>query len=616
MSNRFIPSTPAFLAGLFSIACAAAAAGSDAPAGAPVALPELVVSATRTPQDPQFTPSSVTALPLDALSGAQVTDLRTALAGVPGVNIVSSGATGGQSSVFIRGAGSTQTLFVVDGIPMNDRSANYNNFLGTADLAGLDRLEVLRGPQGTLYGSSAMGGVIFLQTAHGCGDPSGVVSVTNGTYDTLGASAAVQGGTANFGYSASLAREHTDNATPHNGYDQWSYSTRLEGKPTASLLLGATLRGQQGDYEDNGGRFYTASAIAADNHLVTAYAQWSADKDFVSRLTAGQQQRRYTAVGAWSTDEIRNRRNVLDWQNTCHALGNAEFVLGGTLEHDEQGKNGEPTSANNRAAYLSTTVHPVQEVTLDAGLRYDDFDTFGNAWTWHTGASWLPRPGTKLRATIGTGFCAPSTDDINGVPAWGWMANPDLKAEKSTGWDVGLDQDLFGRILTAGVTYFKTNYRDRLDYVSDPVTWVGRTENLTRSTSQGVETALTLKLWEGRARGRLAYTYLDARDDTENTRLLRQPRHLFDGELSAKPLAAWTVGAGLHIVADRWDNRVTEPAGPIEDYTTARFFTSYEVTKSLLLKVRVDNALNEKYEEAYGYAALPRRVLGGVEWRF
>jgi vitamin B12 transporter len=608
MLNRHILTHSSDLpAGLLALALTATAVGQNSRYDAVVELPNYVVSATRTPQDAQFTTSSVDVLPMLRLDLAQVSDLRTALGTVPGVNIVNTGATGGQTSVFIRGSSSTQTLFVVDGIPMNSRSAQYNNFLGAADLAGLDRVEVLRGPQSTLYGSSAMGGVIFLDSNRGCGVPTGSVSTTFGSFDTLGAAANVAGGTRTIGYSASLGRFHTDNAQPHNGFDAWSYSTRIEGTPTSDLLIGATFRGQQGDSEQY---VYGDADVAADNHLTTVYAQWSQAKDFASRMTAGQQQRRYTYVDASGPSESRDRRDIVDWQNTWYDFHGAEIVAGGTLERDHHSSDGAATASDNSAAYFSTTVHPLKNATLNAGLRYDDFETFGSACTWRVGGAWLPREGTKLHATLGTGFSAPSDDDIDGNPAWGMMPNPDLKAEKSTGWDLGVDQKLFGQVATASVTYFQTRYNDRLVYVSDPVTWIGRMENVNRAKSSGVETAVTVDFTKT-VQARLAYTYLEARDTTAGTRLARQPRHTLDAEVTAQPLAVWTVGAGLRIVASRVDTYE-----PLEDFTTVRLFTSYEVVKNLLLKLRVENALNEHYQETAGYVALPFRTFGGIEWKF
>ena len=607
LSRYILSSTSALAAGSLALALTASAAGQTATHDAVVELPSYVVSATRTPQDAQFTTSSVDVLPLLRLDLAQVGDLGAALATIPGVNIVNTGATGGQSSVFIRGAASTQTLFVVDGIPMNSRSAQYNNFLGSADLAGLDRVEVLRGPQSTLYGSSAMGGVIFIDSARGCGSATGSVATTFGSFDTLAASAAVKGGTGKFGYSASLGRFHTDNEHANNGFDAWSYSARVEGTPTANLLVGATFRGQQGDSEQY---VYGNADVAADNHLATVYAQWSPNKDFASRLTAGQHQRRYRYDDGAYPSEIRDRRDIVDWQNTWFDFEGAEVVAGASTERDHHSSDGASTTADNSAGYLSTTVHPSKNSTVNAGVRYDHFETFGSAWTWRTGASWLPRVGTKLHATLGTGFSAPSNEDTDGNLAWGMLDNHDLKAEKSTGWDVGVDQKFFGEVALASVTYFQTRYSDRLVYVSDPVTWIGRMENVTRSKSSGLETAVAVSLTKS-IRTRLAYTYLEARDTTANTRLPRQPRHTLDAEATVQPGAKWTVGAGLRIVAGRVDTYA-----PLEDFTTVRVFTSYEVVKNLLLKLRIENALNERYQETAGYDALPFRTFGGIEWKF
>ncbi len=608
MLNRHSNKTSSALAaGALAFALAAPAAGQDTRHDAVVQLPDYVVSATRTAQDAQFTTSSVDVLPLVALELAQIGDLRTALGSVPGVNIVNTGAPGGQSAIFIRGAASTQTLFVVDGIPMNSRSAGYNNFLGAADLGGLDRIEVLRGPQSTLYGSAAMGGVVFIDSARGCGAPTGSVAATYGSFETFGASAAVKGGVEKFGYSAAFGRFETENDQPHNASESWSYSARLEGTPTAELLVGATFRGLQSDSEQY---VYGDADVAADNHLSTVYAQWSRDKEFASRLTAGQQQRRYVYDDGAYPSVIGDRRDVVDWQNTWFDFQGAEVVAGATLARERHTSDGVSTTADNSAGYFSTTVHPSKNSTVNAGVRYDDFETFGSAWTWRTGAAWLPVAGTKLHASIGTGFCAPSNDDVDGNPAWGMLANPDLQAEKSTGWDVGIDQKLWGDRATASVTYFQTRYRDRLVYVSDPVTWVGRTENVSRAKSEGFETALAVGVAKA-VRARIAYTYLEAHDTTAGKRLPRQPRHTFDSEVTVQPCAAWTVGAGVRFVASRVDTYV-----PLEDYTTVRVFASYEVAKNLLLKIRVENALDEQYQEVARYDALPFGAFGGVEYKF
>jgi len=611
------------LAGLLLALGAAAAFNAPvraqtAPAVAPdpaLRLDRFVVSASRTPQDPKFVPSSVTTLALDDLAAAQITDLRTALSEQPGVAVVNSGAVGGQTSVFLRGSNSYQTLFVVDGVRMNDRSASYSNFLAGADLAGVDRIEVLRGPQSTLYGSAAMGGVIVLDTAHGCAPASGSLAATVGSFNTLGATAAVQGGTRTFGYSASLGYYDTANDRPANEYRQWSFSTRLEDLVTPALLVGATFRGQTGDYEEPGSLAYPApGTVAADNYLTTVYAQAKVGDDFTSRLTLAQHRRNYTytSTGAYSyVSALQNRRDILDWQNTWAAAKNLEVVAGLNLEHSRYTVGSAESSDDVSAGYLTLTARPSATVALTAGVRHDDYKSAGGATTWRSGLTWLPFANTKLHATFGTGFTAPGSDDRYGVAAWGQLPSPGLQPETSRGLDAGIDQTLLDGVLTLSATYFENTFRDLFQwtYVSY-VTYEGRIVNIARASTSGTELAAAWK-FSPAVKARFAFTYLDARDDTTHARLIRRPRQTLDAEVQDQVTKAWLAGAGLHVAAGRLDSGRTMP-----DYTTVRLFTSYAVNDRLHLKLRAENALNKDYQEVYGYPALPRAVFGSVEWRF
>jgi vitamin B12 transporter len=601
------------VAGWSLLASACVATPLATRAQAPVEqLDAYVVSGTRTPQDPKLSSSSITLLPLADLQAAQTVDLRTALAQTPGAVVVSSGATGGQSSVFLRGANSYQTLFVVDGVSMNDRSTAYLNFLSGADLLGLDRVEVLRGPQSTLYGSSAMGGVILLETAHGGGQPASAAGATAGSFSTFGGAIAGKGGDAALSYSGSLARTTTANDRPNNEYSQWSCSARLESQVAAAWLLGVTLRDQQGDYEEPGSRlFASAGKVDADNHLVTAYGQWRPEADFTSRLTVAWHQRQYSFAGTYGLSRSQNTRDIVDWQNTWVATPQIEVVAGANAEQSSYTIDSARTDDHSRAVYLSTTMKPLKALVLTGGLRYDNYASAGGATTGRAGVAWLPADGTKLRVTYGNGFEAPGSDDRYGVPQWGQLPSPGLRPEKSRGWDAGIDQTLADGRAMLSATYFHNRFRDLFDYaITDFTTYQGRIVNRARATTQGAELAADFRV--GRASGvRASYTYLDAHDDVSGARLLRRPRHAGDLDAHVVATNAWLVGAGLHVIADRVDS-----GGPLASWTTARLYTSYAVTLGLRLKLRVENALNKAYEEVLGYAALPRGVFGSVEWRF
>ncbi|MDO8540668.1 MAG: TonB-dependent receptor [Opitutaceae bacterium] len=577
-----------------------------------VQMENYVLAASRTPQDPKLTPSAVSVVPLGDLRAAQIESFKTALAQQPGVILYSAGAVGSQSTVLLRGANAHQTLFFVDGVRMNDRSASYQNFLGGADLGGMDRVEVLRGPQSTLYGSSAMGGVILVDTTRGCAPFGGSLALSAGSFDSIGASGALQGGTKAFDYSVSLGYTETANDQPANDYRQWAYTTRLEYTPTPTLLFGATWRGQNGDFEEPGSRlFHAPGVVDTDNSLATVYGQASFGETFTSRLTLAAHRRAYAYASFGSVSAQRNRRNILDWQNTWAAATRAEIVAGVNYERSRFAIDRVTSDDDVAAGYVSTTLRPTDAVTVIGGVRYDDFESVGSAITWRTGASWRVATGTKLRATYGTGFSAPGADDRYGVPQWGQLANSNLAPEKSKGWDVGIEQDFLRGAATLSATYFKNEFRDLFEweYVNF-VTYEGRTVNRARASTKGAELAIAANPASA-VRTRLSYTYLEAHNEVTGAPLARRPRHTGDAEVRVQAMKAWKIGAGVHFVADRLDG-----TRPFEDYTNVRVFTSYALTADLLLKLRIENALNEAYEEVYGYAALPRGVFGGVEWRF
>jgi vitamin B12 transporter len=281
------------------------------------------------------------------------------------------------------------------------------------------------------------------------------------------------------------------------------------------------------------------------------------------------------------------------------------------LEKSDYTISGGTNSDRVAAGYVSATLRPVDGITLTGGVRHDDFRSVGGATTGRAGLAWLPAAGTKLRATYGTGFNAPGSSDRYGVPTWGQLANPGLAPEKSRGWDAGLDQDLAGGAATVSVTYFQNQFRNLFDWeYVNYVTYEGRTINRARATTEGLELAATSRLGD-RVKARASYTCLEAHDDDTGARLARRPRHTGDAEVQVQATKTWLAGAGVHLVASNLDG-----ATPFGSYTAVRVFTSYAVRPGFLLKVRVENALDRSYEEAYGYPALPRRVFASAEWRF
>jgi vitamin B12 transporter len=577
-----------------------------------VTLDRLVISAARTPQDLRSTASAVSLLSLTDLAEAQITSLREALAQQPGVILINNGGVGSQSTILLRGTSSHQTLFIVDGVRMNDRTASFQNFLGGADLGGIERIEVLRGPQSTLYGSSAMGGVILIDTMRGTGPLMEQMSVTAGSFASYGASLSTTGAQGSLGYSGSLGYFQTDNDRPLNADAGWFGSTRLEYTVTPDVVIGLTFRAQKSDYDEPGSRlFLSPGSVEFANYLTTVYAQARAADSLTSRLTLGSHVRDYTYTSSYGSSPVKSARKVLDWQNTWDASSQAQVVAGVNYEESRYTVSGARTSDRLAATYLSATIRATKNLTFSGGGRYDEYRSAGGATTGRVGVAYVPTTGTKVRATYGTGFSAPGSDDVFGVPSYGQLPNPSLKPEKSNGWDVGVDQDLLGGRAQLGLTYFKNKFRNLFEYeIVDFTTYEGRTVNRARANTEGAELATNLRLSQ-RVKVRANYTYLEAHNDVSRARLIRRPRHTGDAEVRYEATKAWCIGAGAHFVADR-----LEGAAPIEDYTKARVFVTYTGADGLHANLRVENALDESYEEVLGYPALPIGVYGSIEWRF
>lgn len=605
---------------LAALGAAIATARSQTPSSLPppAALDRLVVSANGIPQDPATVPQDVTVLLPVQLDADQVPDLRTALAAVPGAVVAGSGARGAQTAVFLRGANSDQTLFVVDGVRLNTAADAYANFLGAAALDGLDRVEVLLGPQSTVYGSSAAGGVIRLDTAYGTETPAQALTLAAGSFRTYEGSVSAAGsGTKGLGYSVSAGHLQTDNDRPDNRFTDWTYSTRVEDRISPWLLAGVTLRGVASHYEEPGPTptdFPDPGVVTADTTLGTAYVEVAPSAAWKARVTAGWFQDQYAFDDGFSFDffQYRNTRSVLEAQTTWTPIQAVQVVAGFDGEWNRYW-SGPQQSDRLAAGYVLTTWSPSPGVDFSGGLRRDAYSVEGGATTGRVGGAWRPGNGpTKLRATYGSAFEAPTPSDRFGSPPY-VLPNPGVRPERSHGWDAGVDETIAFAQTTLSATVFATRYSDLLEYeVEDFTTFAGAEINVDRAVTRGFE-------WSAQSqpatmiRTRFAYTYLSAIDETNATRLRRRPRHGLDGSADFWPEGAFSAGAGVHLVADDYDGLAA--AGPFGGYVTVRVFARYRVNRKLTLTARAENLLNRRYEEVAGYPALPRAVFGGIEWR-
>jgi len=219
----------------------------------------------------------------------------------------------------------------------------------------------------------------------------------------------------------------------------------------------------------------------------------------------------------------------------------------------------------------------------------------------------------KLRATHGTAFRSPGFLDLYGQSPF-YVGNPGLRPEKSRGWDAGFDYYLADNRGTVSATWFENRFRDLI--IFDFGVFPGTTANVERARSRGLELKTDLTL-SAATTLRLAYTYLEADNLTQNIRLLRRPRHSGNADLWRDFGGGFSAGAGVRWAAKRRDvHAATFATIDAEDYAVARLYAAWQFHERLTLRLRVENLFDEGYAEVHGYPQPGRGAFAGLEWRF
>ncbi|MBL9185915.1 MAG: TonB-dependent receptor [Opitutaceae bacterium] len=599
------------------------AAATSSPAQTPPAqLTPVVTTATRTPAEVQTLGTAFETFSAEELARRQVRTLAGALGGATGAPAFATGAPGAVTSLFLRGSNSNQTLFLVDGLRLNDPNTDYAVFLGGACVGACDSLEVSHGPQSTLYGGEAAGGVIALRAQRGAGAPSGRVGFEAGSFGTVQGSIAAQGERGANAWSFSAQGGHTDNERANNAFDSANTVLRLDRTLNARVSVGGTARWFHGVYGSPGDRYTNDpdNEERESNLLATAFADVKLSPVWTARAVLGGQDRRFTAESpragrATVFTVVKNRRGVLDAQTSYNGWERHRTTAGFTTEANHTRNTGFGDINKKQgllAVFAQDEWSPAENVFVTGGLRSDDFDTFGRATTGRATAAWLPIPKTfKLRASHGTAFRSPSFLDLYGRSAF-YTGNPALRAERARGTDAGADFYFAQRRGTVSATWFETRFTDLI--ASTPN--FRSVENIQRARTRGVEIAAQFAQ-PGLGGFRVNYTYLEADNLTTGARLLRRPRQGGSVDAWTEPARGVTLGGGLAFAAHRRDvDARTFRQIDAEDYTVARLYGSWQATPRLALKARCENLLGERYEEVNGYPALGIGAFAGVEWKF
>jgi vitamin B12 transporter len=606
---------------------------AQAPASQVVELPPIVVSATGIPTPADQVASSVTVITADDLQREQRRTLPDALASVPGLNIVQSGGPGGLTSVFMRGTNSNHVKVLIDGIDATDPSSPNQTFdFGQLLTSDIERIEVLRGPQSGLYGADAIGGVISITTKKGEGSPKAHGSAEGGSFGTFNQTAGLSGSVANFNYAFNVAHYRSTDTpvTPlellppgrqriNDRYDNWTYSTRLGADLSDTFGVNVVARYIDSKLSFTGDDFSVFPSVPAasqgtqvDHQLFTrGEAAWSLlDGRFKTYFGIG-----YADALTWSQspgfDPTTNKgdRVKLDWRGVATLDPDHTLVLG--LENETFRLRTDTTSAQNanQAAYVELQSRFAERVFLVSNLRHDENDAFGGHATWRIApAVILPGTETRLKASYGTGFKAPSLSQLYvNFPAFNFFGNPNLKPEESTGYDVGFEQPIANDRLRFGATYFHNDITNLI--TSTRTSYI----NIGQATTRGVEAFATVALTD-QLTLRADYTYTVAINDITGRPLLRRPKN------KASLAAGWEatdqltlsstilyVGSWVDISRDGSVSGINAPAT-----TVVNMAANYAATEHLSVFGRIDNLFNRRYQDPIGFDRRGLGVFGGL----
>ncbi|MGD9667978.1 MAG: TonB-dependent receptor [Hyphomicrobiaceae bacterium] len=589
------------------------------------------------------------------------------LRGLPGVSVSQQGGVGNVAVVRMRGAESNHTLVLIDGVEVNSGIDGFYDFanLATDDIA---RIEVLRGPQSGLYGSGALGGVVNIITQSGKGPARVVAEAEGGSFNTRGGRAGVSGGTDTAWGAFMVASRHTDgfNIAPkgneRDGSELNTLSMKGGVKPIDGLTLSGSFRASRLETEYDGfDSVYLPDGLPALGYVTAIDAPYFSNNEMWSGRIAADLS---LFDDAWTHQLFATRasRDFFD-----HSLDFDTFMItdsklidetttygykstvrigpkdGGPVRHFVTGliewrdeTFDQPTSGNfhaerSRLSYVGEVRGEYFGIVgLGASLRRDDNEVFDDTTDWRVdGSLKVPSTPFRLHASYGTGTKLPSFAELYGKFSR-YEANENLKPESSKGWDAGIETTLLNGRAIIDVTYFNADLTNEIteDFSAYPII---RPINLDgESSRQGIEVSGRVAVMKGFTVG-VAYTWLDAKDDMGKQEL-RRPEHQarFDvdwqsadkrGRLNLSAIyngsmpdyASAVVGYGTYngYPYGIYSNETKY----LDSYWLVRLAGSYEMAPGVEATARVENLLDQDYQETFGYETAGLAAYAGLRFK-
>jgi vitamin B12 transporter len=592
---------------------------------------EMIVTSSIIAQPRRQIGTAVSAIDLEEMELRGYPSLADVLRTQIGISVNNSGGVGKTTSVRIRGEESYRTLLMIDGVKALDPSAprvmpTFDSLLTTSDL---QRVEVLRGPQGFIYGADA-GGVVNVLSKRGTNEPGkhAMVGLEYGA-DSLrkiggalsGAGSALWGEETDYFFSGTqLETDGFNSQTADNvlqdddGAENRTWHTKLGWDASENVRLQLVARDVDAETAYDG--CFSLSGISHDCTSTTDQSTYKLSADFTSGeftssigLSNIDIERDDFAAGtpAFSSDGDIHR---LEYTGSYKLSTAATFVFGLDLQDEELFDGSTTRSRDQKGYYFEYQGAFDDALYVSLGARYDDNDDFGTHTSARLTAAYVQDLGAerwlKYRASLGSGFRAPSLFEVayNAGPfAFPPAAGVVLEEETSEGYDVGIEYGA-PEGLRVEVTYFDQRIDDEIFF--DPG-FSGYLQSPGESTSKGIEVAAEVPL--GESWDLIANWTNNDTEDSANQQRLQRPKNVANFGLAYRP------GVGrFNIIANYRLSKDSIDVGGValNDYEVLDLGAAFDLGDHYELYVRIENATDESYQEVSGYNTAGRSAFVGV----